>query len=180
MVHTVETVKAKIAELKLSDVMFAGKEIKALPGILKPNEVLLAATKGWYKNGVGLLCATASRIIFINKGIFSLKVEEFSLKSVSSISSETGLITAKIKIFASGNNAEIEQAPKPDAKRFVDEVSKMLEAREQPRVVQEVSNNQQKSNEDIYEQLEKLAALKDKGIVTEEEFLAKKAQLLKL
>lgn len=173
MSHTLESVKARIEQLKVSDLMFAGKEVKALPSILDADEVLLAVTKGLYKKGIGLLCATQKRILFINKGIFSLKVEEFPLKSLSSISSESGVIFAKVKIFASGNNAEIEQAPKEDAKRLVNEMRTLMGQREKSAEVAPI-----KSEPDIYEQLEKLAALKDKGIITDEEFQAKKSQIL--
>lgn len=179
MAHTAESVQETIKQLKLADDAFIGKEIKALPGILRESEQLLAATKGWYKNGVGLLCATQGRIIFVNKGLISLKVEEFSLKSISSISTESGLMLAKIKIFASGNNAEIENAQKPDAKKFVDEVRRLIEERDSP-VTKSAPQVQTAPEPDIYEQLEKLAALKEKGIVTEDEFQAKKAQLLGL
>lgn len=186
MAHTVESLKNTISKFNLVDMTFTGKEVKALPAILSDKEQLLAVLKGWYKNGTGLLCVTNNRILFVNKGMFSLKVEEFSLKTVSSISTESGVIFGKVKIFASGNNAEIDQANKQDAKQFVDKVRSLIEERDNPaakpaqKEQPDSEQTQQKAETDIYEQLEKLAGLKEKGIITQQEFDAKKAQLLNL
>ena len=39
-------------------------------------------------------------------------------------------------------------------------------------------SNSSKNNEDVYSEIERLSALKDKGILTEEEFSEKKVELL--
>ncbi len=178
MAHTIEKVKARVQELKVSDVSFTGKELNVLAEILKPDEYLHTLTKGQYNNGVGLLCTTSMRILFIDKGLFSLKVEEFPLKSVSSISFESGLIFGTVKIFASGNNGEIKNAPKGDAKMFVDITRKVLDERDSPKDKAPTISEAAAPVADIYEQIEKLAGLKEKGIITEAEFQAKKTQML--
>jgi len=178
MAHTIEKVKARVQELKVSDVSFAGKELKVLAEILKTDEYLHTLTKGQYNNSVGLLCTTSMRILFIDKGLFSLKVEEFPLKSVSSISFESGMIFGTVKIFASGNNGEIKNAPKGDAKMFVDITRKVLDERDRPKAKEAAENQPTSPSIDIYEQIEKLALLRQKGLITEQEFQAKKIQLL--
>lgn len=179
MKHSTESVKEKIKGMNLVDTLFIGKEIKALPDILTQKEEIVAVTKGFYKNGVGLLCATTKRILFINKGLIKLNVEEFPLKYVSSISTESGLMMTKVRIFTSGNNAQIERAQKDDAKRFVEATRRLIEERDEYKKseTEEINNNE---GIDVYGQIEKLAALKEKGIITDEEFNAKKTKLLGL
>lgn len=169
-----DEVKAQIKQLDLDNVstFFGRKEINELPHILAVSEIVDNIVQGTYKNGNGILVSTNRRLIFIDKGlIYGLKVEDFPLDKISSIQYETGLVLGKIKIHTSGNIATIDNIEKSSARRFAEFVSNKLS---QPKETQ-IQNN---SQPDIYDRLEKLAKLKEKEIITEEEFVEQKKKLL--
>lgn len=119
-------------------------------------------------NGVGV--ATDRRIIFLDAGIFSSEVAELPYSSVESISYGAG----GLKIAARGATSfQMEMInPTSQTKVFADTVRKHLNAGQtvaSPTVVQTAS---------AMDELEKAAALYERGLLTPEEFAAKKAQLL--
>lgn len=160
-------------------VNFLGKkELKELPNILWENELPEKVVQGSYKNGNGILVCTNSRLIFINKGLISLKVEDFPLKNISSIQYETGLVMGKITIFASGNRADISQIEKSYVRNFAEYVrAKISNSSEFSHQSQEHS---QHADDEIIAQLERLAKLKEKGILTDEELAVQKSRILGL
>lgn len=128
-----------------------------------------------YSGGIGVLCATNKRLVFVDKGLFfGLKVEEFPLRTLSSVSHETGAMMAKIKIFASGNNAEITHVDKMGAKAFVVAARELIDG-----VSSGVgSEKTERAEVDVLERLERLASLRDKGVLSEDEFQSEKSKLL--
>jgi len=82
---------------------------------------------------------------------------------------------SSIKIHASGNISEVTHVNKGDGKRFVEEVRAALTAaRGNPAPVAAV----QEASPDPADQLRKLGELREAGLLTDEEFAAKKQQLL--
>lgn len=146
------------------------KELKELPSILNQNEKIVALVIGIYNDGSGLLVATNTRLIFIDKGIiYGLKIEDFSLDKITSIQYESGLLLSEIKIMASGNIAKISNVEQGNGKRFSDTVRNLLS---QPK------SSVVETKIDFVDQLERLAKLKDNGIITQEEFNQQKEKLL--
>lgn len=173
---TLDEIKEQIKHMDVGSKLLGMKEIKALPDILWEDEKLEKMVQGFYEKGNGVLVATNKRLIFVDKGmIYGLRVEDFPYDKVSSIQYETGMLGAKITIFASGNKAEIKHVRNGVAKNFGDYVR----ARSS-KIHEHASNSKQKDEGDMTTQLEKLADLKDKGIITDEEFNAKKKQILNL
>ena len=127
---------------------------------------------------MGVLVATNIRIIFLDKGFFSAKVEDFPYDKISSIQYETGFSMGKIIITVSGNKSIIENVVKTKVKAFADNVRvKLSGLNEESKKPQQVIVNQAI---DIADQLAKLADLKVKGILTDEEFQSQKQKLLNL
>lgn len=175
-----EEIKPILSQMDGSSTFFARKEIKELPSILWENEMPEAIIQGRYQNSIGILVCTNKRLIFINKGVFNLKVEDFPLNNVSSIQYETGMIFGKITIFASGNRAEIDQVEKKRTRTFAEYARSKISAGssiEQPQSTTQ-ANVAVDSADIMIEKLERLATLKDKGILTEDEFLAQKEKIL--
>ncbi len=99
---------------------------------------------------------------------------------MSSIQYETGMIFGKITIFASGNRAEIDQVEKKRTRTFAEYARSKISAGssiEQPQSTTQ-ANVAVDSADIMIEKLERLATLKDKGILTEDEFLAQKEKIL--
>lgn len=168
-------VKRQIENIQLSNTSaFLGRrEINELPSILASDEVVDNIVQGIYNKGQGILVSTNRRLIFIDKGpIFGLKVEDFPLDRISSIQYEIGLLLGDIKIHTTGNVAKIENVEKASARSFSEFVRNKLS---QPKevVVQNIA-----SEPSALDQLEKLAKLRESGILSEEEFNDQKKKLL--
>lgn len=173
--YTYETIMERLKEIGIDTFMLPKKELKELPEALNDDETLLYLVQGMYSNGVGVLCVTDKRLLFIDKGFFfGLKIEEFPLKSISSISQQSGVMMAKIKIHASGNNAEISNVDKVGAKELARIVSELIE-----NTYNSTSSIPKKNNDNVIEQLEKLSNLKEKGFLTDDEFQQEKVKILK-
>ena len=170
-----DEIKSQIQELKLSGVSnFLGRrEIKELPNILAPTEIIDNVAQGTYNNGQGILVSTNRRLLFVDKGmLYGLKVEDFPLDKISSIQYETGLLLGGIKIHTSGNIAKIENVEKASARSFAEFVRDKLS---QPK---EQTSTTIVSEPNVLDQLEKLAKLKELGILSDEEFSEQKKKLL--
>ncbi len=166
-------IKLQIQKLKIDNIsnFLARKEINELPNILADNEFIDHIVQGTYNDGQGILVSTNRRLIFIDKGfLYGLKVEDFPLDKISSIQYETGLLLGNIKIHTSGNYAKIDNIEKVSARNFAEFVRNKLS---QPK--ESTSQNLQPN---ILDQLEKLAKLKENGIISEEEFNENKKKLL--
>lgn len=169
-------IKKQIQDLKLSNIStyLGRKEINELPQILAESETIDNIAQGTYNNGQGILVSTNRRLVFVDKGLlYGLKVEDFPLDKITSIQYETGLLLGEIKIHTSGNIAKIDNVEKATARAFAEFVRNKLS---QPKETTTVINNQP----NVLDQLEKLAKLKEQGILTQEEFDAQKKKLLDL
>lgn len=170
-------IKKQIQELKLSNISnyLGRKEINELPQILAESETIDNIAQGTFNNGQGILVSTNRRLVFVDKGLlYGLKVEDFPLDKITTIQYETGLLLGEIKIHTSGNIAKIDNVEKATARAFAEFVRNKLS---QPKeTATPIINNQP----DVYDQLEKLAKLKEQGILTQEEFDTQKKKLLDL
>jgi hypothetical protein len=185
---TLEEIKSQLSHLDGVSKLLGRKEIKELPNILWEDERLEKLVQGFYVKGNGILVATNKRLIFIDKGlIYGLRVEDFPYDKISSIQYSTGMLLGKITIFTSGNKADIDQIDKNQVKQFAEyvraRISGALEhASYQTNEKQELSRSNEKKStgidDELIEGLERLGKLKEQGILTEEEFSAKKKQLL--
>ena len=169
-----DEIKSQIESLKLDNVssFFGRKEINELPNILALTETVDNIIQGTYNNGQGILVSTNRRLVFIDKGLlYGLKVEDFPLDKITSIQYETGLLLGKIKIHTSNNIATIDNVEKVLSRKFAEFVRDKLS---QPKE----SNFTINSQPNLLDQLEKLAKLKENGILSEEEFNDQKKKLL--
>ena len=148
------------------------REIKELPAILWENELPEMITTGFYSGGNGLLVATNQRLIFVNKGLMSFKMEDFDYDKITTIEVKTGMLLGGLTIYASGNKEEIKNVPKELTRPFADFLRAKLSAAKTEQVDSATSPSL------IADELGKLADLRDKGILSEQEFASAKAKLL--
>jgi hypothetical protein len=97
------------------------------------------------------------------------ELEDFPLSKISSIESGKNMMGHNISFFASGNKVKMKWINDGEIKKFVEYV--------RSEIGKESSSNNSKE-ESIPDQIEKLSKLKDQGILTEDEFQAKKVDLL--
>lgn len=152
------------------------REVKSLPTILWDDEKVEALIRGNYYKGGGILIATNKRLLFIAKGLlFGLRVEDFPYNQIVSIQFQSGLGIGRITVFASGNQASIEDVTNQRGREFTNYVRARITPRTQP-----VFQNHEKNveSDDAISKLERLVNLKKQGFITDEEFSSQKKKLI--
>lgn len=176
---TLDEIHQQLKNLDDVSKFFGKKEIKELPNILWEDEKLEKLVQGFYTKGNGVLVATNKRLIFIDKGLlYGVRVEDFPYDKISSIQYSTGMVLGKITIFTSGNNAVIEQIDKSQVKIFAEYVRARISGVKEHASLPTSTNEQ--IDDDFINKLERLAKLKEQGILTEEEFTQQKNRILNL
>lgn len=146
----------------------------------KSNENVVAWSLGYIgemmgtgdkKQHNGVLIITEERAIFYRKGFFGEVLEAMPLKSITSIERHSILGHRVIRMHTSHDDLTFKTFEK-------DNEAKLVEAIEAGRY-QEIGTVQPVVQaSDPMEKLKKLAELKESGILTQEEFDAKKVQIL--
>jgi hypothetical protein len=177
---TYAEILAQVQSLDDIETYLGRKELKELPNILWPDEKVENIIQGSYNNGNGILVATNRRLVFVDKGfLYGLKVEDFPYEKISSIQYKTGLLLGEITIFTSGNKAVIDNVYKEKARAFGEwvraKISKAPDIIPQPIPKENITASH---SIDIIEQLERLAKLKEQGILTDEELQIQKKKIL--
>jgi hypothetical protein len=157
---------------------FGRKEIRRAQHMLHGDERVLQLGQGSYSGKQGLVILTGRRLFFFEKSWGAQTVEEFPIKSISSVSVDAKRRGEKLKIHASGNIAEIESMGHGQGDELARQVRKLVEAQSAPPPAPAPSSPAAEAPSDPIEQLKRLAELRDAGVLTEEEFNRKKTQLL--
>lgn len=158
------------------------KEIKELPAILWEDEEVERLITGTYQRGTGILVLTDRRLIFIDKGMIAgLKVEDFGIDRISSVESSTGLVMGSLTIYASGNKEEFSNVPKDALTGFATHLRARLGGAATAPVPPQTpapSLASAPAPVSLADELGKLAALRDAGVLSEDEFETQKQRLL--
>ena len=152
---------------------FTKKELDHLPEVLHQGELVKALTSGRYQGNTWLIAVTDQRILFLDKGmVFGLKQFDLPLHQISSLSHQLGLVFGTLHIATSGFHCVVENIPKDELARVAAIISAQVRNTHAP----DAATAQ--DTVDVASQLERLAALRQKGVLTEEEFVAQKAKIL--
>ncbi len=154
-------------------------EIKNLPSILWENEFPLQITSGWYNNGNSILVATDRRVVLIDKGIISLKVEDFHYTNITSVESRKGFGMGEITIYVAGNKEQITQVPNDQVLVVADFIRNKVNEVKAPSIpTPPPAPLPAPAPTSVADELLKFSELLEKGIISQEEFDAQKAKLL--
>lgn len=175
---TLAEVQQQIKALGNVDTFGTKKEIKHLPDVLYGDESVLGLTSGLMDGNTWLIVCTERRVIFLDKGmIYGLKQRETGLDKINSIEHKTGLVMGSIVIWDGASGMTIKNVMKASVKPFVDAVNNaiadMKRAASAP-----TPSAAPSSDDDVVSRLERLATLKERGIITDDEFLSQKAKIL--
>jgi hypothetical protein len=157
-----------------------GREIKRLDSYLDADERVEQLAVGRYGFGEGLTILTDRRILFVIDGVGTQRLEDFPFSSVSSVSWQSGIVNGTIIISAAGVRNEIKRVNKDDGKRFVDNARAYLSgavAAAPPQPPAGAAPGSPAGSE-VMGQIQQLGALHEAGVLTDEEFANKKAELL--
>lgn len=179
---TYEEIMKRLKELKQVDTFGTKKELKELPNIMYSGETLEYVASGFMDGNTWLIACTNKRVLFLDKGmLFGCKQLEIPLEKINSIETSKGLLLGKIKIWDGASAMKIDNVQKYALQPFVNAVNTAREALKNPVKPLEKEKGQPIQEEvDYIKELEKLAGLRDKGIITDEDFEAKKKQILGL
>ncbi|MCY8574083.1 PH domain-containing protein [Bacillus haynesii] len=121
-----------------------------------------------------LFLATNKKIFFYAKRLTGYESETFPYSKISSFESGKKFLGHYINFYTSGNKVSMKWIQDGDIGNFINYVKEKIE--------NEKHNTKSQSTStplvSIAEELKKLAELKESGILTEEEFINKKQQLL--
>lgn len=171
-------IQAEIDSLPCKDEWGTRKEISELPDVLGKDEHIKAMTSGITDGNTWLIVCTNKRIIMLDKGmIYGLKLIDIPLDRINSISHSKGLVLGRISITDGAVTRTISNVTNTTISFFVEAVNKEIELYKQAKVtpVTQVINNVSNADELI-----KYKQLLDMGALTQEEFDAKKKELLGL
>lgn len=159
---------------------FGGKrELKNLASHLHDGETVRRIAQGTYENNQGILVLTDVRLLFLFHGIVGQAKEDFPLKLISSVQTKKGFASGELKIFVSGNNAVISGVINTDLDPLADALREGMAKQHAPAHSPDPARAaSQPAEADPFETMQKLASLRDAGILTDDEFEAKKKDIL--
>ena len=143
-----------------------------MPEVLREGETVKGLTSGFMDGNTWLIVCTERRIIFLDKGmLYGLKQKDTPLEKINSIEHKIGMIFGKITIRDAATEITIDNLQKAAVAPFLETVNSAIEALKNSTNAPPPAGNEPV---DVASQLGKLADLRDKGVLTEEEFQGQK------
>ncbi len=171
---TKEIIDEQLKRLGNVNQWFTRKEIKYLPEVIDESETICAITSGLYNGNTWLIVVTQKRVLFLDKGmLYGLKQVEIPIKQISGITHHVGLVLGKIEVASSGTIKVIEAIKKEDVGRVAYVISELVSMSSQTSFAE-----RDEPKDDSISQLERLAKLKEQGIINEDEFIQQKKKIL--
>ena len=164
-----------------------GQLIGAVAQHLNPGEKVREAVLGTYEGKwlgedvlrTGALIATDRRVVLYGTKLTGYDYESFAYRNISSVEMSKGAMGHAITFFASGNKACLKWIKSGSADGFVSYVRQQMDQGSRPSAVPApVPVTAQSAGPDIPDQIKQLADLHRSGVLTDEEFQAKKTELL--
>ncbi|MGJ9406332.1 SHOCT domain-containing protein [Nesterenkonia aurantiaca] len=159
------------AVAKISLKMFGREEIRHLSNVLDRGEFVYAIGIGSLSAKMGIVALTDRRLIFLEKSIGSEDIVEFALGSIGAMSLGKKMGGETLTISHSGTSATITTL-QPGQGDLIARKFRELKNQPQPTALNTTASV------DPIAQIERLAELRDKGILSDEEFKSQKTQLL--
>jgi Bacterial PH domain/Short C-terminal domain len=150
------------------------RKVKLFAENLADNEHIVAGVRGYFRELRGRLVATETRLLFIErKGFFGSVVESFSYSRINEVATSKNVLLGDLIINSGGSSERIKGIQKGLLTPFLNVVQHQLADFRHGGPIGTPS-----ANNDVASQLEKLAALRDRGVLTAEEFQAQKVKVL--
>ncbi len=160
-------------------IFWTEKEIRALPKILDSDEEVLAVTSGLMNNATWLGVCTYRRLVFLNCGmIYGLRQVQFPLDRIQSIDHAFTVVFGSISVWDGASSFTIKMVLKSSIMPFVKTTQEAMHAARLSQSTPPSTSQGTSTHMDVTSQLAKLAELKEKGHLTEEEFQQQKKRLL--
>jgi hypothetical protein len=155
---------------------------------LTPGEQVIDATTGLVpvrrmgsetvRNGIVLV--TDRRVVLFTKKLGGYDMQDFAFGLLSSVDHKKGLMYGELDLAAAGDRNHVKQMPKDDVERIARLIRDKMAAAHQGGQAGAASSAPAPAQAGPATEIRNLAALRDEGLITPEEFEAKKKQLLGL
>lgn len=162
----------------------ARRELRNLEKRLLPGELVEHVAGGRYAGRLGLLVLTDQRLLFNFDGLMTQRTEDIPVSSISSVHIKSGLLRSRIDVTASGTRITIESVQKLDAEPLAARLRQRISGAAlappgtfMPPAPAAASTGSPGSL-DVTQQLERLADLRDRGALSDAEFVMQKARVL--
>ena len=151
------------------------KEVRHLPAVLNTGETIRAVTSGVYQGNTWVVTVTDQRILFLDKGMFyGVTQVELPLRQIDTISYKTGLLYGELRLATGSGKSIVKKIRKGEVAKISSLVSSLVRNAHSPTTQPKTPP----ALEDVASQLERLASLMERGVLTREEFARQKARLL--
>jgi len=158
---------------------WVNKEIRALPEILDHHETIKALVSGRQNGLTWLAVCTDRRLIFLNRGTFwGTEQAQMPLDRIQSIDHQFTILFGSIRVFDGVNVFTLNTVLKSSIAPFVKITEEMMYAQRHTPAAKPAAGATPHAPTDVASQLAKLAELKEKGYLTDEEFQIQKKKLL--
>lgn len=172
-------VKRQISQYKDGYIFWTNKEIRTLPKILDEDEDIKAVTSGYMNNATWLAVCTTRRLIFLNCGMFfGMRQIQLPLDRIQSIDHAFTIAFGSISVWDGASSFTISMVMKSSILPFVRATQEAMYAHRKSMNQPSQPVAAAAAPLDVASQLSKLADLKERGHLTEEEFQAQKRKLL--
>lgn len=167
-------VKARLQEIGWTAQQAKMSSLDALGAskVLESGELIEHAIQGTIGKDKGLLLATNHRLVFVNQGIIKTQSESFRYDKISSVQYQSGFMFTTIALLIDGRTLKVESVLNTHGASFADHVRQRVDQRNVP------MHAPASAPVDLASQIERLADLRAKGILTDEEFQTQKQKLL--
>lgn len=157
--------------------LFGRKEFRHLGNLLRHSQHVQELGQGQYQGKQGLVVLTDERFFFLEKSLGSETLEQFDLDAISSMAVGKKMTGETLQIFTAGHTAEVKSMGHGQADALERNFRTVRHSRHQT-VAAAQAPPAPAANDDPIMQIERLASLRDRGLLNNEEFEAKKADLI--
>ena len=147
-------------------------ELAPVPAYLDDDETVRFVVLGTHERGGGVLVLTDARLLFFLRRVTKPSLD-LPLGRIESLMTSSGLSTGEVAMRVGENIVAVSRIVKGDVEPLADAIRRAREVA--PDVPAPPTPGEAV---DPFEAMAKLSALRDRGVLTEEEFAAKKQELL--
>jgi hypothetical protein len=149
-------------------------DLAPVEGYLREHETVRFVALGTYERAGGVLVLTDARLLFFHRRVTNPSLD-LSLGAVARVSTSAGLSTGEVAMSVGEETVAVSRIVKGDVEPLAHAIRQAVGAAPpEPAPTRDVADDRV----DPFEAMEKLSALRDRGVITEAEFAAKKQELL--
>lgn len=180
---TLDEIQKQIEALPHRYIFYTRKEIRYLPKVMTEGERVLALTSGYREGKTWLAVCTNRRVLLVNRGMFfGLNQVQMNLDRIQSIDSGHTIFFGSFRFWDGATSIGINLVLKSSIAPFVRTVQDAMDVYKRQMaydIASTVSSGPRPADAPFLAELERLSALKAAGHLSEAEFTAAKAKLLK-